>query len=455
MDLLLSQGTIVTDGVEFTADLAIRDGVVCAMGDLSAVNAGREIDCSGRVILPGAVDLGLNLLDDGPFDRESGAGFTLSTREAIRGGVTTIITTMELDGDDNLEESLQAQSEADSRKAWVDFSYHLLLDHWAPHRREQVRQAVNLGVPSAWLARTPLAHAQPAPGLFLAVMEDLPEDFLLVVSPFEAPLAAHSLRRLMERAPFPNRQWKDAFPENFEVSAIQTLAHLSTAGPARLLFNSISTLSGLTAFQAARERHPHIAGACSLHHLFFNEADGDGAPRLWPPCRTKQDQHALFSALEDGLLGVVTSCHKPRTSQEASSPFELPAGGDTGCPPVGAAALSRFLPVLHSEGVMKWRLSLGTLSLCAAADPAKLAGIYPRKGSLQPGSDADIVVINPEESNDPTPLPESAGFIDPYGDHRFPGQVERVFLRGREILTPDGLTDQPMGAFLPRRLSLK
>lgn len=455
MDLLLSQGTIISDGVEFCADLAIHDGAISAIGDLSAVQAEQEIDCAGRVILPGAIDLGLNLLDDGPFDPESGAGFSLATREAIRGGVTTIINTMELDGDDHLEKSLQAQIEADSRKSWVDFSYHLLIDHWNVTRQEQIRQALQLGVPSAWLARTPLSHPQAAPSLFLAVTEDLPEDFLLVVSPFEAPLAAHSLRRLMERAPFPNRQWKDAFPENFEVSAIQTLAHLSSIGRSRILFNSISTAGGIAAFQAARERHPHLAGACCLHHLYFTEADGDGAPRLWPPCRTKHDQHTLFAALEDGLVGIVTSGHKPRTEAEASSPVR-PADDDCrGCPPVGGATLARFLPLLHGEGVLKWRLSLGTVSLCAAADPAKLAGLYPRKGTLQPGSDADVVILDPQESNDPAPLPESTGFVEPFGDHRFPGRIERVLLRGREILSPEGLVEQPTGQFLARRLSLK
>lgn len=450
MDLLLSNGTIVTDGLEINADIAIRDGVVAIIGDLSGVSASREIDCSGKVILPGAVDLGLNLLDDGPFDLESGAGFSLATREAALGGVTTLVATMEVDAEDDVAACVQTQSEADSRKAWVDYSYHLLINNWSPNRGKQITQALSAGVSSGWLARTSLESKLPAPMLFLSAIEEIPEDFLLVVSPYLSTLSQFSLNKLMSQSPFPNRQWKEAFPESYEVSAVQTIAHLANAARCRILFNGISTNAALSALQAARENNGQIAGACFIHHLFFTDGDGDTLPRLWPPCRTKQDQHALFNALEDGLLSAVTSGHKPRTQKEATSPVPGP-----GLPMVGATSLSHYLPILHGEGVTKWRITPATLSLCACADPAKLAGCYPRKGSIQPGSDADLVILDPQDASSPTPLAGSGEFADPYQDHGFPGRIEHVFLRGVEITNRDGLGETPHGRFVERRLALK
>lgn len=450
MDFLLSNGTIVTDGLEFSADLAIRDGLIAVIGDLSGVSAKEEIDCSGKLVFPGAVDLGLNLLDDGPFDQESGAGFAIASREAATGGVTTLVATMELEPGDDLDECVRAQTEADSRKAWVDYSYHLLFNDWGPQRASQVRQAINAGIPSAWLARTPLGSNLPAPSLFLSAMEDIPEDFLVVISPFLSTLAQFSINKLMSQAPFPNRQWKEALPENFEVSAVQTLAHLANNARCRVLLNGISTCASLAALQTARENSGLITGGCSIHHLFFTDGDGDSVPRLWPPCRTKQDQHALFNALEEGLLSAVTSFHKPRTSQEASSPVIGPE-----LPQVGAASLAHFLPILHGEGVNKWRITPATVSLCACADPAKLAGCYPRKGSLQPGSDADVVVIEPGESAEAPVQPGGGEFTDPYRDHGFPGRIEQVFLRGKRIYDKTGLVEAPTGSFIERRLVLK
>ncbi|MCC5875701.1 MAG: amidohydrolase family protein [Candidatus Sumerlaeia bacterium] len=450
MDFLLSNGTIVTDGLEFSADLAIRDGIVSVIGDLDGLTAKEEIDCSGKLIFPGAVDLGLNLLDDGPFDQESGAGFALASMEAAIGGVTTLITTMELEPDDDIVACVRAQAEADSRKSWVDFSYHLLFNEWGTKRADQVRQAINAGIPSAWLARTPLDSSLPAPTLFLSAMEDIPEDFLVVLSPYLSTLAQFSLNKLMSNSPFPNRQWKEALPENFEVSAIQTLAHLANSARCRILLNGISTCASLAALQSARENSGLIAGACSIHHLFFTDGDGDAVPRLWPPCRTKQDQHALFNALEEGLVSAVTSAHKPRTPQESASPV---IGPDL--PQVGAASLSHFMPILHGEGVTKWRITPATLSLCACADPAKLAGCYPRKGSIQPGSDADIVVIDPSDAAENPAQMEENGFSDPYRDHGFQGRIEHVFLRGQRIYDKSGLVEAPSGSFIERRLVLK
>src|SRR5690606_25172016 len=142
MDLIVKNGLIVSDGLEFTADLGIRGGVIKVIGDLSGMDARQVVDCSGRIVLPGAVDLGVNLFDNGAFDPESGAGFALASRQAALGGVTTIITAIETVPAEGGFLTIKAEQDADSGKAHVDLGYHLLVSVWDATMADRARVAV-------------------------------------------------------------------------------------------------------------------------------------------------------------------------------------------------------------------------------------------------------------------------------------------------------------------------
>lgn len=442
LDLILQGSTIVTDGLEFAADLGIASGKIVAIGDLAACDASSRLDCSGRLLMPGAVDLGVNLLAEGPHDPESQGSFFLSTRQAARGGVTTMITTLEVDEGDPFDEAIRAQRGADEAKACIDFSYHVSLNQWDPSHREQAGRAIAEGIPSFWLARTERTSRFPAPALLAAVLEDLPADALIITSTWDAALHGYYLDRTGN---LPGVPWHTIFPEHLESSALAQIAPMVAAARAQVLLTGLSTASAVDALPDIRARAPRLHAACQLPHLYWSCEDQD-CPKTWPPVRSGADQQALFQALDEGLLSVILSAHKPRP---------LPRQGQRR--EIGVSTLGHFYQVLHAEGTAKWRLTPGAISLAAAADPAKLAGLYPRKGTLQPGADADIVVINPNQSRAPKGDTDvlQGDLADPLSASTMPGAVEAVYLRGHAIFADDGTAGEMHGQFLPRKMALR
>ncbi len=450
MDLIFRNGTIASDGLEYTADLAVKDGRVAAIGDLGDGGGAETVDCEGLVLLPGAVDLGLNLLEEGDFDPESSAGFSLSTRDAAQGGVTTVVNTMELEEDEPAGETIRAQAGADGKKAFVDFGYHLLVSDWGDRRRQQALDALASGLASFWVARTDPPSDYPSPALLCALLDDLPKDSLILASPYDAA-ARYYLKKASAGDLASAEAWADALPASYGSSSICQAGKLASGRRPRILFRGLDGTDALEAFQMVRERCPNIYGSVALPSLLFPASME--SPRTWPPVRGRPDLQALFAGLEDGLVSLVLSGHKPRSEAERlghSAPGELP--------PVGVATLAHFLPLLHSEGVAKWRLSLATLSQCACADPAKLAGLYPRKGSLQIGSDADIVLLDPNGERSAKCAESSSAelqFADPLAQYPCRGTIHRVYLRGRPIWNDqEGINESPEGVFLERRLDL-
>ncbi|MEO8376540.1 MAG: dihydroorotase family protein [Candidatus Sumerlaeota bacterium] len=442
MDIIFRNATIVTDGLEMTGDLAVRDGVVKAIGDLSSMQATTTFACDGKLLLPGAVDLCVNLGEGGVFDPKSNTSFAQATRHAALGGVTTILSAVELDDKAAPAAAIKAQADIDAQRAFVDFGYHVSLSSWGDRHEALSREAVASGVPSFWLARNAANSSQPAAALLLAAVQQLPEDSVAIISCWDAAFCDAHTRK---------NGSGDIYTDHLEAAFVASLERFAEVGACRILLNGISSARAIEALCHAREVCNRIAATCHLANLVYTDTDGDSAPRSWPPISTKIDQQALYAALEEGIVSAVTAGHKPRSASE------LATAKAQKIPVIGSPALAHFLPAIHSEGVLKWRLSIAALSYTLCAEPAKLAGLYPRKGSLQIGSDADIVVFDPAHACD---VVDSESFAmssipNPYTTLKLGGRVCETFVRGQQVVSKGELTKNAQGAFLNRRLSLR
>jgi len=451
-DFLFENAQIASDGVEFTADVGVANGQIKAIGDLKGIPAAEVVPCKGKILMPGVVDLGVNLLDGGVFDPESVASFALATREAALGGVTTLVCTVELDPREVAGDTIKAQQEADSRKAAVDFGYHLLIRTVDDNAANQLRSAYGSGVCSAWVARMGLTDAFPGHGLLMALGQVLPEEMMLITSPWDA-ISGDLYRRVLKADPTAlESQWLKVLPREIEANFVRSLPGVLAGFGGRVLIHGLSCTESIHAMQELAQRSVHYQASCSLPSLYYLESE-TGAPRTWPPVREKADQQALYFAMEQGLVTVATSDHKPRTAHEMAGQPHAPSG-----PAVGLSTIRHLLPVLYSEGVAKWRMTLATLSQVLCADAAKLAGLYPRKGTIQPGADADLVLLDPLEirkgvENRPRTGPMDC--IDPLEQATLQGAVRQVYLRGRRIVDNGQLVVETSGQFLQRRLALK
>jgi len=276
----------------------------------------------------------------------------------------------------------------------------------------------------------------------------LPAETLVIVSPDNSVLVAAERRRQG-----PSATEAQVFHGGLEANFLASLPRLLKAARPKILLNGITSSEAVMELARARESLPGLSAAVQLPALCYTTPeDGGIAVPLWPPVRLKSDCQSLFLALEDGLISAVVSAHKPRSHGEWLSP----PGGRL---PNGIGTLQHFLPVAYSEGVAKWRLSAGALSQALCADPAKLAGLYPRKGTLQPGSDADIVILNPSKSRptvEANPAATPFDLADPLSEASLQGCIEAVYRRGIQIANEEGvIPGSSNGQFLARKLSLK
>ncbi len=444
MDIIFTGGSIVSDGLEIQADLAIRDGAVAAIGKLDELEAKERIDCTGKLILPGAVDLGLNPLDDGSCDPATKEEFSKTTEKAVEGGVTTIITAVDLPENETAVDGLLRHRAERESGAAVDFGFHLFLKDWSSARARQVKEAASVGCPSIWIGRADTNQSLPSPVLIHAVMRQLSDDTLAITRPYDAAFDLY-LRKHMT-----NGTMDEVMPEWLEKSFFNSLPSIMENCQGRLLVAGISSRAAVEAFMAARDANGRVLAAATLPHLFLDSSSGE-LPSVWPPIRTRNDQQAIYSAIEEGVITAVVSSHKPRTVNQTF------AGDKQAERNVGMSTLHHFLPLLISEGINKFRLMATTVSLAACADPAKLAGLYPKKGSLQVGSDADIVLVDPvqvkdaEWEEDTSPME----FFNLFRTESWQGVIEGVWLRGARIATDGKVTDKGSGHFLERRMALK
>lgn len=455
MNLIFRNATIVTDGLEMSGDLAVKEGKVAALGDLAAFEAGTEIDATGKTLVPGGVDLGVNLLHGGAYDPDSGAGFALAARDAALGGVTTIVSTIDLSEEQDPVEALKSQADADAAKAFVDFGYHLHLGGWTSGSGMLARRLIGEGVCSFWLSRPSGDHTEMGFRDVFEAMSGLPPEGLLILSPFDPGSAPALEERLLSQSPINATRWAGILPPACERAFVWHVCEYLGLSRLRVLVASLSSEEGVRAAGEARSRTPRLYVSAALPHLVYTATEE--APRVWPPLRDAADQTALYHGIEEGVISAIVSDYKPRTPGEA---FGRELGEGDRLPPVGVATLRHTMPLLHSEGAAKFRASFPALVQAMTADAAKLAGVYPAKGSLLPGADADIVVLDPTAERSPI-LDSSAGtrqmnFVDPMSELSFKGSVAAVYLRGRQIANAaEGLMDRPGGQFLNRRLSLR
>ena len=244
-------------------------------------------------------------------------------------------------------------------------------------------------------------------------------------------------------------------PAGCEAEAVSRLLHLAAlAGEAPVYVVHLSSAAGLAEVRKARaagQRHFGVE-TCTQYLTLTEEAYSDPQEGLKavmsPPLRTGADCEALWGGLADGSVDAVATDHCPfRFAVEK----QYGVGDFTACPN-GAPGVEERLPVLYSEGVAKGRITLPQLVRLACAGPSRLYGLYPRKGTLQPGADADVVILDPNGTRTLTQTAlHSAADYTCYEGMELQGKIDLVLSRG-EVIVQDNqfLGRKGAGRYLKR-----
>jgi dihydropyrimidinase len=408
--------------------------------------APREIDARGKLVLPGCVDLHTHLASTPtltPLD-----DFEHGTRAAIAGGVTTVVS-MVYQEDGSLRRGIE-RGMRDAERSLADFAFHVVVTDPSEAARAEIPALVRDGhagvkvfmVSPRFVERRDdyrrLLTAASEAGAVVAIHA---EDHAIVTA---VTAALHASGRTgVEHFP-------ESRPVEAEVKAVHEAVDLAAATGAAIYLVHLSSRAALDAVGEAKGR-ARVFGETRPLYLYLTRAQFDRPDAaLWvgqPPLREPGDVSAVWAALADGTLDTVGTDHIPHTRAAKLAP-----GLAFDKIPPGVSNLETLLPMLYSEGVRKGRLTLSRMVEVVATAPARIAGMYPRKGAVAVGSDADIVVFDPEAHRTIRAADmHSACDYDPYEGWDVTGWPELVIARGEVVFVDGNVIGSPGRGQLSRR----
>jgi dihydroorotase len=391
-DLIISNGTVVTGGRLIRADLAIEAGRISAIGAAGRLAPGREtIDATGLHVLPGVIDAHVHFRTPGAEHKED---LTTGSLAAVFGGVTCVMdmpNTVPTTSDAAMIEVRQAGIE---RASYVD---QMLTGVLTDANADQVEPMAAAGVVGfkAYLGESVGSIATPDDGQLLATMEWLATTGLRLAFHAEnGAILTSFARRLRATGRTDGNAFAESRPVVAEVEAISRACLFARATGARIHILHLSSKDGLETIREWRARGVDVTVETAPQYLFLSE---DDFPRLGarlrcnPPVRTRADGAALFDGLLDGGIDMIATDHAPHTIAEKTTPNIWDAMS-------GVLGVETSVQLLLSNAVHGRGMSLVDLARLTSEGPARTWGVWPRKGAILPGADADLTLIDLERA---------------------------------------------------------
>lgn len=398
LDLVIRGGTVVTAADVMQCDVGVSGGRIAALArDLP--QAAAEIDARGKLVLPGGVDAHCHLDQPMPDGLRMADDFLSGTVSAACGGTTTVIPFAAQAKGGSLIAAVEDYHRRAAGKAVVDYAFHLIVsDPTARVLREELPELIRQGYTSFKVYMTyddlKLDDRQVLEVLALARREGA----LTMIHAENADCIAW-LTETLEAAGHTAPAYHAASrPMVVEREATHRAIALAELVDVPILIVHVSGAEAIEQIRWARGRGLRIHAETCPQYLFLSAEDlgGDGYEGAKcvcsPPPRDKSNQQAVWDALTDGLFSVFSSDHAPFRYDDPRG--KRPGGREVGFRhiPNGIPGLETRLPLLFSEGVGRGRIDLNRFVALTSANPAKLYGLYPRKGTLAIGADADIAI---------------------------------------------------------------
>jgi dihydropyrimidinase len=450
-DLVIRGGTAATAVDVFRTDIGVRDGRIVALAaDLPA--GALEIDASGLLVLPGGLDAHCHL--DQPTGDESvmADDFESGTRSAACGGTTTLMPfAAQMKGQSLREAVLDYHCRAKG-KAFLDYAFHLIVTDPTPQvLGQELPTLIRDGYTSFKIYMTyealKLSDRQILDVLALARAECA----LVMIHAENADSIGWLTERLERAGDVAPKFHGAARPQIAEREATHRAIALAELVDTPILIVHVSGKEAIEQIRWAKSRGLRIYAETCPQYLFLTTDDLDapgfhGAKCVCsPPPRDKASQEAVWDGLRDGLFQIFSSDHAPFRYDDPKGKKVPKAASSFACIPNGIPGLETRLPLLFSAGVNEGRIDLCQFVALTATNAAKMYGLYPRKGSIAIGADADLAVWNPSQevmiTND---LLHHNVDYTPYEGVRVRGWPVTTIARG-EVVWSDGKFDAARG----------
>ncbi len=450
--LLIRGGTLVTPEDTFEADLLIQGERIKAIGHgLPVARDTVVVDAEGCYVLPGVIDAHTHIaLDTGIYQTPD--DWFVGTRAAACGGVTTVVDFATQFPGRTLREAVGARLE-EAREAVIDYALHVMVTDLPPGREGELADLVELGTTSVKLYTTYRPNYCADDATILRLMSACADLGLLPLVHCENDaLVTAQTEALVAAGETGWRHHGRSRPALAEQEAVQRILFLAEAANSPVHIVHCSTGRSVALVVEARDNGQAVSCETCPQYLLLDNTVYEG-PEPWryilqPPLRDPDEPDRLWALVEGGAVDLIATDHCDYTLAQKT------ATDDFTQTPGGLPGMETLLPLTYTYGVVEGRLTLPQLVGLLSANPARVWGLWPRKGALLPGSDADVVVYDPQPEGviRAEDLHYLAGYT-PYEGLRVQGRVRATISRGQVIYREGRFAGcKGRGRFVARRI---
>lgn len=453
IDTAIRGGTVVTPSGVAVQDIAITDGKISALGNTIPPSAPTEIDARGLLVLPGGVDTHCHI------EQMSGAGlmnadtFRTATRSAAMGGTTTTVSFAAQHAGQKMRQVVSDYATLAEKGSVIDHAFHMIVaDTGNGNLTEDIPALIAEGHRSIKIFTTYAKVRQDDKSILdiLALARDA--GAMVCFHAENDGLIGHMTEKLLAEGRTAPKYHAESHPRAAEIEAIDRMCRFAEFTGARIMIFHVSTREGAEIIRQARARGVMVQAETCPHYLFMTvdilERDNPARFMCSPPQRSPDDQEALWDAIADGTIELVTSDHAPyrldasgKFAHGEDAPFNQIANGMPG--------LETRLPLMFSAMVSEGHMGVEAFAQLTATAPARAFGLD-SKGAIAKGLDADLAIWDPEVSHTygPNDLHDNTGY-NPFEGTTIKGMPRHVFSRG-EMLVRDRrlVTEAPRGRWL-------
>lgn len=453
MKTLLKGGSVVSGRGVRQADVLIEGEKIAQVGRGLSPAGAQVVDMTDRLLLPGLIDAHTHF-DLSVAGTTTADGFESGSRAALLGGTTTVIDFACPNKGESLGYGLELWHSKAAGQTYCDYGFHMTIDDWTPEIEGELPAMFAGGVSSFKLYLTYPAMMLADDGAVYRALKAIHRlGGICGVHCENAGVIDARIAEQKAAGNFSPAAHPLSRPPELEAEAVGRLLRIAQAANCPVIIVHLTNRQALDEVEAARKRGQRVYVETCPHYLLLDDSvyanpDFSIAARYIcaPPLRDKSQQAHLWQALKRGRIQTVCTDHCAFTLEQKAMGRE-----DFTKIPGGLPGVEDRGELLYSFGVAKKRITLPTLCQVLSENPAKLYGLYPRKGVIRKGADADILVYDPKASHvlRGDDRASRAGY-EPYEGFVTAGGVSRVYLRGRLAVDQGRILVGPEGKFMAR-----
>lgn len=452
MKYLFKNGTVVSGRGTRRADVLVENEKILQVGRNLSDPLARAIDVTGKLLMPGFIDAHTHF-DLDVCNTTTADDFDSGTKSAIRGGTTTIVDFACPNKAESLHHGLDLWHRKADGKCWCDYGFHMTIDDWNAEIEKEIDDMYAAGISSFKMYMTYPAMMIGDEAMYKALKKLKEKGGICGVHCENSGVINALIEEKKAAGEMGVSSHPETRPDFLEAEAVSRLLRIAQAVDIPVVIVHLTNAATLAEVTAARRRGQKVYVETCPQYLvlddsvYYNEDFSRAARYVCaPPLRKPEDCRALWAGLRKGDIQTISTDHCAFTLAQKDA-----GRGDFTKIPGGLPGVEARGELVYSFGVTTRKISLATMCKVLSENPAKLYGMFPRKGVIAPGADADIVVYDPQADHilRAEDMVSRAGYT-PYEGFVTHGSVSQVWLRGKLMVENGHVIGEQEGQYIVR-----